>query len=310
MKTIHLPVVAGHLPPAARPMDCMTRESSPLERPAGLPIGRNEFKAFRELIHREAGIHLADHKQALLTARLQPRLRALGFTSFRDYYELVVSDEAERIDMLNRISTNETHFFREPRQFEFLETILIPRWREQARIGARTKSIRVWSAACSTGEEPYSIGMTLLHHCPPSDGWDIEIVATDLSTRVLERAREAVWRIGKAAEIPKPYLKSFMLRGTGPEEGRMKGSPELRSIVQFSRMNLNDVPYPMPRRFDLIFCRNVLIYFDNEVKTRVVTELLGHLAPDGLLFLGHAESIHGLTRKAKLAGPTVYQAVT
>lgn len=292
------------------PMDCVTRVGSRLERLTGLAIGRNEFKAFRELIHREAGISLADHKQALLTARLQPRLRALGFTSFRDYYELVISDEAERIDMLDRISTNETHFFREPRQFDFLQSIVVPRWREQARSGARARSIRVWSAACSTGEEPYSIAMTLLHHCPPSEGWDIEIVATDLSTRVLKRAREAVWRVDKAAEIPASYLKAFMLRGTGPEEGRMKASPVLRSIVQFSRVNLNDGPYPVPRRFDLIFCRNVLIYFDNEMKARVVTQLLGHLAPDGLLFLGHAESIHGLTRKAKLAGPTVYQPVT
>lgn len=261
------------------------------------------------MIHREAGIHLAAHKQALLLARLQPRLRALSVPTFGEYYRLVLSDEAERVEMLDRISTNETHFFREPRQFEFLEREVIPRWREEARRGARAKCIRIWSAACSTGEEPYSIGMTLLHHFPPSEGWDIDIVATDLSTRVLKRAREAVWRMEKAAEIPPAYLRSFMLKGTGPEEGRMKAGPQLRSIIRFSRLNLNDAAYAVPGPFDAIFCRNVLIYFDHEMKVRVLTQLLRHLSTDGLLYLGHAESPHGLIPQMKLAGPTVYRAI-
>jgi chemotaxis protein methyltransferase CheR len=272
-------------------------------------IGRADFHAFRELIHREAGINLAEHKQALLLARLQPRLRGLGIATFADYYRLVVSDQAERVEMLDRISTNETHFFREPRQFDFLQKEVVPRWREEARRGVRSKSIRIWSAACSTGEEPYSIGMTLLHHFPPSDGWVIEIVATDLSTRVLKRATEGVWRIEKAADIPPAYLKAFMLRGTGPEEGRMKAGPQLRSIVRFFRLNLNDPPYPVPGPFDAIFCRNVLIYFDQAMKARVLTQLLRHLAKDGLLYLGHAESPYGLVPQMKLAGPTVYRAV-
>ena len=271
-----------------------------------IEIARRDFKELRDLIHREAGINLADHKQALLTARLQPRLRALGVESFGDYYRMVLSDEAERMAMLDRISTNETHFFREPRQFEFLTNDLIPRWKEQARTGARRQAIHIWSAACSTGEEPYSIAMTLLQHCPPSDGWEINIIATDLSTRVLKRAREAVWRIEKSAEIPPHYLKTFMLKGTGPEEGRMKAGPQLRAAVRFSRLNLKDAPYEVPHRFDAIFCRNVLIYFDNEFKVQVVTRLLDHLAPDGLLFLGHAESMHGLTGQVRVAGPTVY----
>lgn len=280
------------------------------ERSSAPAIGRGDFNAFRELIHREAGINLAEHKQALLMARLQPRLRGLGVATFADYFRLVVSDEAERVEMLDRISTNETHFFREPRQFEFLEKEVVPRWREEARRDARAKCIRIWSAACSTGEEPYSIGMTLLHHFPLSDGWDIEIVATDLSTRVLKRARGAVWPIEKSADIPPAYLKSFMLKGTGPEEGRMKAGPQLRSIIRFSRLNLNDEPYPVPGPFDAIFCRNVLIYFDHPMKVKVLTQLLRHLAADGLLFLGHAESAHGLIPQMKLAGPTVYRAIS
>lgn len=272
-------------------------------------IGRRDFKALRDLIHREAGINLADHKQALLTARLQPRLRALGLDTFGAYFSLVSADEAERVQMLDRISTNETHFFREPRQFELLERTVLPRWHEQVRRGARSRTIRVWSAACSTGEEPYSLAMLLLHHCPPEDGWDLEIAATDLSTRVLAQAQSATWRIEKANEIPPAYRQRFMLKGTGPESGRMKAGRALRSIVRFSRLNLNDVPYRMPYRFDLIFCRNVLIYFDNEMKVKVVTHLLDHLTPDGLLFLGHAESMLGLTGRVQPAGPTVYRRV-
>jgi chemotaxis protein methyltransferase CheR len=270
------------------------------------PLRKDEFRAFQDLIHRESGIFLADHKQALLGGRLHSRLRALGLATYGDYFKAVQKDEAERIEMLDRISTNETHFFREPHQFEFLKTRVLPRWMEDARAGTRSRSIRIWSAACSTGEEPYSIAMLLLDQLPASEGWSIEILATDLSTRVLQRAKDAVWRIEKAEEIPTPYLKAFMLQGTGPEQGKMKAGPEIRSLVTFSRMNLNSRPYPVPGGFDLIFCRNVLIYFNAATKVNVVEELLAHLAPAGLLFLGHAESLHGLTERARSVGPTIY----
>lgn len=272
-----------------------------------IQIRQEDFRAFKDLIHRESGIFLADHKVALLGGRLHSRLRALGMTSFGEYFKAVQKDEGERIEMLDRISTNETHFFREPHQFEFLKTQVLPRWVEDAAARRRDRTIRVWSAACSTGEEPYSIAMLMLDQL--SEGWTIEITATDISTRVLQRAKDAVWRIEKAAEIPGPYLKAFMLQGTGPEKGRMKAGPEIRSLVSFSRMNLNQRPYPMPRDFDLIFCRNVLIYFDAPTKARVVEELLGHLGPAGLLFLGHAESLHGLTERARSVGPTIYAPV-
>jgi len=269
-------------------------------------LRKEEFRAFQDLIHRESGIFLADHKQALLGGRLHSRLRALGLTSYGDYFKAVQKDEAERIEMLDRISTNETHFFREPHQFEFLKTQVLPRWVEDARAGRRSRSIRVWSAACSTGEEPYSIAMLLLDQLPASEGWSIEILATDLSTRVLQRAKDAVWRIEKAEEIPTPYLRAFMLEGTGPEKGKMKAGPEIRSLITFSRMNLNSRPYPVPGGFDVIFCRNVLIYFNAATKVNVVEELLAHLAPTGLLLLGHAESLHGLTERARSVGPTIY----
>jgi chemotaxis protein methyltransferase CheR len=282
-----------------------------LRRPAPLldgierirPISEREFALFQTLILNEAGIYLAPAKKALLVGRLTKRLRALGLPSFGAYYERIVEqdDREERLEMLDCISTNETHFFREPRQFEFLERVVVPRWKQQ---GLRT--IRIWSAGCSTGEEPYSLAMLLLHHFPPGCGRHIEILATDLSTRVLAKAEAGVWPIDKASEIPISYRRAFMLRGTGSQEGRMKAAPEIREVVRFERLNLNEDPYPVRGPFHLIFCRNVLIYFQMETKLKVIHRLLDVLAPDGLLFLGHAESLNAVTDRVATVVPTVY----
>ena len=266
-------------------------------------ITEREFALFQALIQREVGIYLAPAKKALLVGRLSKRLRALGLTTFEAYYRRVVDegDRAERIEMLDCISTNETHFFREPRQFEFLERQVIPAWK---RSGPR--ALRIWSAGCSTGEEPFSLAMLLRHHFPPGSGREIEILATDISTRALARAEAAVWPIDRASEIPLSYRRTFMMRGTGPQEGRMKAAPEIREIVRFERVNLNDEPCPVRGPFHLVFCRNVLIYFQTETKLRVVHRLLDALAPDGLLFLGHAESLNCVTDRVTTVVPTVY----
>jgi chemotaxis protein methyltransferase CheR len=270
------------------------------------PITDKEFASFQALIYREAGIYLSAAKRPLLVGRLIRRLRELGLNSFTAYYRRVVEgDEAERIRLLDAISTNETHFFREPRQFDFLEERVFPEWSRQAASGSRARKIRAWSAACSTGEEPYSLAMLLLGHFPSSD-WTIEILATDLSTRVLERARAAIWPMEKARKIPPWYLRNFMLRGTRSQEGKMKAGPEVRSVVRLERMNLNEKHYPVAGPFDLIFCRNVLIYFDQTTKAGVIDRLLNHLLPTGYLFLGHAESLNGLTNRVRCVFPTVY----
>jgi chemotaxis protein methyltransferase CheR len=264
-----------------------------------------EFRLFQALIQREAGIHLSDAKKVLVEGRLARRLRELQ-VDFAEYYVLVETDPQERVRMLDCICTNETHFFREPRQFEFLESHVFPEWRARAESGARARRIRVWSAGCSTGEEPYSVAMAFLASFPPSSGWEIEITATDLSTRVLDRAQAAVWPIDKAKEIPEAHLKAFMLRGTGPEEGRMKAGPLVRSVVHFQRLNLNAEPFTFGGRFDLVLCRNVLIYFDALSKARVVGRLLDRMERHGYLFLGHAETVTGLSARTRTVGPTVY----
>jgi chemotaxis protein methyltransferase CheR len=267
------------------------------------PITEREFSLFQGLILREAGIYLAPAKKALLVGRLTKRLRALGLATFGAYYQRIVEedDREERVQMLDCIATNETHFFREPRQFEFLEKQVIPVWKER---GPRV--LRIWSAGCSTGEEPYSLAMLLLHHFPPGSGRQIEILATDISTRVLARAEDAVWPLDKSPEIPMAYRKAFMMRGTASQEGKMKAAPELRALVRFERLNLNEERYPVRGPFHLIFCRNVLIYFQMETKLKVIHRLLDVLAPDGLLFLGHAESLNAVTDRVATVVPTVY----
>jgi len=267
-------------------------------------ISDQDFARYQALVNREAGIWLSTVKKALLVGRLARRLRELGITSYAEYYERVTSDPMERTKMVDAICTNETHFFREPRHWEFLADTLYPAWLEQAAEGKRERRVRVWSAACSSGEEPYSLAMSLLTAFP--NGWSLEVIATDLSTKILDRARAATWPIAKAAEIPEPYLKAFMLKGYGSYEGTMRAGPEIRSIVKFQQLNLNGDDWPPAQSFDLVFCRNVLIYFDRVTKERVVSRLLDRLLPTGHLFLGHAESLSGFTDRVRSVIPTVY----
>lgn len=269
------------------------------------PIAPAVFRGFAALIYREAGIHLSDAKQALLVGRLSRRVQALGLRGFREYLDRVQHDAAERLEMLNCIATHETHFFREPNHFTLLRERVLPQWLAAAAAGQRARTMRVWSAGCSSGEEPYSLAMLLRDLLPD---WSIDILATDLSTRVLEKAREALWPIKKADEIPGPYLRRFMLKGTRAQIGTMTAGDEIRSLVRFERLNLNDEAYAVQGRFDLIFCRNVLIYFDTESKRRVIGRLLQQLTPDGLLFVGHAESLNGVTDAVRCVVPTVYSA--
>ena len=271
-------------------------------------ISDREFSLYRKLIYSKAGICLSPTKKAFLEARLSRRVRELGLESFHAYYQYATQDQdgSELAQLLDRVSTTETHFFREPRQFEFLEQQICPDWKTQGGSGLRPRRIRVWSAGCSTGEEPYSLAMMFLDHFPPGSGWQIEIIATDLSFRVLKSARKAVWSIAKAREIPQNYLKRFMLKGTGSQQAYMKAGPEIHAIIRFQHLNLNDDHYDVTGPFDLIFCRNVLIYFDAASRTRVMNRLVDYLAPAGFLMVGHAESLNGVSDRLRHVKPTIY----
>ena len=266
------------------------------------------FAKFQAVIYKESGIWLGSHKHALLTGRLARRLRLLGLNTMKEYFHLLSQSDQqhERALMIDCITTNETHFFREPRHFDFLVEQVFPRWKREAAAGERQSRLTIWSAGCSTGEEPYSLAMLLLNHFPPDQGWFVEILATDISTRVLEKARAATFPIEKAKEIPREYLRAHMLKGTGEQSGVMRASPELQKMVRFARVNLSADSYPIDGSFDLIFCRNVLIYFDQRSKQKVVAGLLQHLCPSGLVFVGHSEHLGGISPGLRSVAPTVY----
>lgn len=271
---------------------------------AGIPEPTaSEFERFRALIRGASGIHLSVSKRGLLYGRLSRRIRDLGLRSFADYFARVRQDSSEQERMIDRITTNETRFFREPKQFAFLQETLLPRWIDAAAAGRRPREICAWSAGCSSGEEPYSLAMTLIDRL--RDGWNVDVLATDISTRVLDAARQATWPMDRAKEIPPRLLKRFMLQGIGTQAGRLRAGPELRRVVRVERFNLNNDPSAIGDGFDLIFCRNVLIYFDREHRQSVVQRLVSRLSEGGHLFVGHAEGIQGVPALA-CAQPTIY----
>jgi chemotaxis protein methyltransferase CheR len=268
-------------------------------------ISDDEFTLFQALICRESGIHLAPSKKPMLVSRLMRRVSALKLDSFGDYYRHVINDRLEEmVHLLDAVSTNETWFFRNPKHFSFVKETLCPIWAAEARDGRRARRISAWSAASSSGEEPFSLAMILLDSLP---GWDIRILATDLSSRVLMKAQAATWSIEKSGDIAPRYLKRYMLRGTGAQDGKMRAAPDLRNVVTFRRLNLNDELW-LPEAdtgFDLVFCRNVLMYFEARRRERVLRRLLKHLPKHGCLFLGDAEGLTGFDGM-RLVAPAVY----
>jgi chemotaxis protein methyltransferase CheR len=299
------------LPAGAAPgkdSDSLIQGDSYLEQPPHLSVSSALFQKFQKLIYSETGIWLGSSKTALLCGRLFRRLRTLEITSLQNYYELVSQPEQhqERARMIDAITTNETRFFREPRQFEFLVQKVFPRWHVDAERGLRPKRVNIWSAGCSSGEEPYTVAMLLAKHLPADQGWDAQILATDISNRVLEKARKGVYPIARATELPKDLLHAFMLRGIAERQGEMKVKAEIQQMVEVRRLNLDQESDLVEGPFDAIFCRNVLIYFDAASKQRVVTSLVGHLVANGILFVGHAENLNAVSPELRSIEPTIY----
>ncbi|MGA8490370.1 MAG: CheR family methyltransferase [Terriglobales bacterium] len=279
-----------------------------LEQPPHLSVSPALFQKFQKLIYSETGIWLGSSKTALLCGRLFRRLRALEMTSLQTYYECVVQpdQQEERSRMIDAITTNETRFYREPRQFEFLVQRVFPRWRAEAERGLRPKRVNIWSAGCSSGEEPYTVAMLLSRHLPSEQGWEARILATDISNRVLEKARKGIYPLVRSGEVPKDLLYSFMLRGMAERRGEMKVKVEIQQMVEFRRLNLDQESDLVEGPFDAIFCRNVLIYFDAASKQRVVTSLVRHLVANGILFVGHAENLTSVFPQLRSLEPTIY----
>jgi chemotaxis protein methyltransferase CheR len=257
-----------------------------------------EFEFLRKLLYEAAGINLTPEKKALVIGRLSRRIESLGLTSYDDYFRRIAGqlDPAERQWALDALTTNETFFFREPPHFAYLSEVILP------KVG-HGESFRVWSAASSSGEEAYSIAMLLSERLGKRP-W--EIVGSDLSTKVLDKARRGQYPMERAEKIPPPYLRNFCLKGTGPQEGTFLIDPALRKRVTFQQANLMG-PLPKLGQFDVIFLRNVLIYFDLPTKRRVVDNLLPYMKPGGYFFSGHSESLTGLVNGLQSIQPAIYR---
>jgi chemotaxis protein methyltransferase CheR len=269
-------------------------------------LTEREFRRFRDLIEAETGIHLSDAKKPLLVGRFSRRLRALGLPTFSAYLDRVSSDGPELTEMIDLVCTNETSFFREGWQFDFLTDTLLPRWHALAAARRRPRRIRAWSAACSSGEEAYSLGMVLLDSCPPDRGWHVEILATDVSTRMLARAQLAVYTETRTRAVPPRFVERFLSAADCPA-GSVRVTPEVRALVRFARVNLNTAWDAVPGAFDIVLCRNTLIYFSPETQRRLIDRLVDQLLPDGHLLVGHAESLGGLTDRLRRVAPSIYE---
>jgi chemotaxis protein methyltransferase CheR len=263
-------------------------------------LDRKTFQNFSDLVYRKAGITLGPNKEALVQARVGKRMRALGIDSFRDYFKRVESDDtgAEVTLLLDAISTNVTHFFRESRHFDLL-TRLLRKWQAEGK-----DQFRIWSAASSTGEEPYSIAITARESLGPQ--CDVKLLATDISTKVLAEAREGLYTERDAEKIQRSLLHKYF-RSEMTDQGKMYRIVEdIRRLVSFVRLNLSVTPFPMKGPFDVIFCRNVMIYFDNAVRKRLLDNCYHLIRPGGYLMVGHAESLSGMLSHFKTVEPAVY----
>lgn len=261
-------------------------------------LNDKEFQQFQTWLHHTAGISLSSTKKALVAGRLSRRLKHYRLSSYGDYFRLITQkSEAVELQMaLDLLTTNETHFFREPRHFEFMRQQVLP-------TAQKGKTFRVWCAASSSGEEPYTLAMTLADGLPDTP-W--EVLASDISTSVLEKARSGHYAMARAEDIPKPALARHCLKGVGSQEGTFLIEPGLRSRVQFMQINLN-AALPRLGEFDMIFLRNVMIYFDIETKRQVVARMLPLLKPGGYFIVSHSESLNGITEGLKVVTPSIYR---
>ncbi len=259
-----------------------------------------EFATIRDFLFQKVGISLTASKKALVCSRLFKRVQALRFESYGAYFDLLKSgkNQAELQMAINLLTTNETYFFREAKHFEMLASI--------AEKADRSRIFRVWSAACSTGEEVYSIAMTLADMTRTGNAPKWEVRGSDISTRVLESARTGHYSFDRTEDIPADFLKRYCLRGTGPYEGTLLIDRTLREKTEFAQINLIE-PLPKLVPFDVIFLRNVLIYFDNPVKLKVVSQLISNLTPEGVLFIGMAETLNGVIEGLVSVGPGAYR---
>jgi chemotaxis protein methyltransferase CheR len=269
-------------------------------------ISAAEYELFRKLVYEHSGINLGGQKMQLVRARLGKRLRQGEFKSYRDYYEYVRKDASGRelCALIDAISTNTTHLFREKQHFEFLGQTLRSLVEERGDRG-RLPAVRIWSAACSSGEEAYSIAMTAHDALSLHAGMELKILATDISTNVLERARQGVFERHRLGTVPESFRRRYFMASAQRDLVRIV--PELQRLITFARLNLIAGRFPFRQPFEFIFCRNVMIYFDRPTQATLVNRLAEHLRPGGYLLIGHSESLNSISHPLTYIRPTIYQ---
>lgn len=264
-------------------------------------LKEKDFQHVKSVVYEHAGIVLNDSKRNLVYNRLAKRLRATNFSSFTEYLSYVKNDDCEFNNMINAITTNLTFFFRENHHFEALAHEIIPKLMETHKT---SKKIRIWSAGCSTGEEPYSIAM-VVREVVPKD-WDVKIYATDLDSNVVSTGKKGAYQEDKMQGVSDLRKKLYFRRGKGEEEGLLIVKDEVKSLIDFSQMNLMK-DWHIRERLDIIFCRNVIIYFDIDTQKKLFSRYADATKPNGLLFIGHSESLFDVTDKYTLLGKTIYK---
>jgi len=273
------------------------------------PMSDKDFMILREFIHAQCGIKMPPVKKVMLEARLQKRLRSLGINSFREYLEHLFESSAgkeEVVHMIDAVTTNKTDFFREPAHFSYLVENILPEFMRTE--GGR--AFMVWSAGCSSGEEPYTLAMVLSGFRDEHPGFRFSILATDISTKVLERARLGIYDQEQVAPVPLALKQKCVMRGKDQRKGLVRIVPELRSLVRVQRVNLMSDHCVLSEPADVIFCRNVIIYFDRTTKEQLLERLCRSLKPGGYLFLGHSETMHGFDLSFVRIVSTVYRKIS
>jgi chemotaxis protein methyltransferase CheR len=282
-------------------------EAYPLPGRSGLlAMTEKEFRRLSEFVHTECGIKLPSSKKVMVEARLQKRLRILGMPGYRPYYEYLFSPrglEEELVHLIDVITTNTTEFFREPRHFEVLTREVLPTWRTEY---GPARAFHLWSAGCSTGEEPYTLAIVLSEFAGQSAGFRFSILGTDISTRVLAMARNGVYPEDRVGKLTLEMKRHYLLRSKDRSKHLVRLAPEVRRLVEFRRLNFMEA-FSFPEPMDTIFCRNVMIYFDRATQEQLLRKFCSQLRTGGFLFIGHSESLTGMDLPLRQHAPTVYR---
>jgi chemotaxis protein methyltransferase CheR len=282
-----------------------SQTATPVERE--FPFSYEDFDYLRKIVNGRTGIVVTDEKYDMFYSRLVRRIRLLRLQNFTQYCDLIKSEDgqAEIIQLVNAITTNLTSFFRENHHFEFLLQRVIPELQNRA---PAERKLRIWSAGCSTGEEPYSIAMTVAESGLASKGWDIKILATDIDSNVLEQAASGVYNMDRVENLPQQRLQRWFLKGKKEQAGKVRVKPEVHKPIEFAQLNLNSA-WVLPETVDIVFCRNVIIYFDRESKRTLIDRIAENLTMGGYLFIGHSESMFRVSERFELVGNTIYRKI-